>query len=479
MKRKPAQSHCPRPHDYKQHSINIDLSRFTNIINIRSIDEELRACKNVLIPNHLKKFIGNNYGGTHSLSTYSLAHLLLDSDIIGVVDVQAMISFEDLVDKLLPYNMIPACVPEFKGITLGGSLQGLAAESTSFKYGFVHDSIIGFEAILGDGSVVWCSANTNSDLFHGLPGTFGSIAFVTRIKMLCIKSAPYVLLQCSLTNNINQCTQTLNYIKDNEKNDIDFLEGFGYSRTRYVTCKGQFLASNDYIKAIMNGPNNFKFLTCLGYGDKWFFNQINDEIKKDKNKNFIYPLKDYLFRHDRGSFWMASYRIPQFIGRWMGSLLDSTNMFKLANMLPWAFPKSVIVLQDFMLPRGRVNIFHDEMQDNLGGLYPLWLLPMHNFRQKQGIFTVPSTNEHLINVGMYGIPRSKGYKFIKNNKDLEALLYHCNGRKVFYSHSFYEKDFFYNELYDGKKYFHLRRKYKVSDAFHEIFDKIITKNGNL
>ena len=389
-----------------------------------------------------------------------------------------MISFEDLVDKLLPYNMIPACVPEFKGITVGGSLQGLAAESTSFKYGFVHDAIIGFEAILGDGSVKWCSANTNSDLFYGLPGTFGSIAIVTRIKMLCIKSAPYVLLQCSVTNNINQCVQSLNYIQDNEKDEVDFIEGFGYSRSLYAACKGQFLSTNDYIKLITNS-HNFKYLTCLNYGDKWFFNQIYDEIKR-KNPNYlIYPLKDYLFRHDRGSFWMASYRIPQCIGRWMGSLLDSTNMFKLANMLPWAFPKSVIVLQDFMLPRGRVSVFHDEMQNNLGGLYPLWFLPMHNYRQKQGIFTAPKTNENLINIGMYGIPRAKGYKFIKNNMDLEVLLYHCNGRKVFYSHSFYDKKFFYNELYDGEKYFNLRQKYKVNNAFHEIFDKIITKNGCL
>ena len=59
-----------------------------------------------------------------------------------------------------------------KGITVGGSLQGLAAESSSYKYGFVHDAIIGFEAVLTDGSVLWCSADSNSDLFYSLPGKF-------------------------------------------------------------------------------------------------------------------------------------------------------------------------------------------------------------------------------------------------------------------------------------------------------------------
>ena len=57
-----------------------------------------------------------------------------------------------------------------KGITVGGSLQGLAAESTSFKYGFVHDAIIGFEAVLTNGTVLWCSPQCNSELFYSLPG---------------------------------------------------------------------------------------------------------------------------------------------------------------------------------------------------------------------------------------------------------------------------------------------------------------------
>lgn len=58
----------------------------------------------------------------------------------------------------------------------------------------------------------------------------------------------------------------------------------------------------------------------------------------------MYPTKDYLFRHDRTSFSMASYRTPQPIGRLVGKLLDSRAMFHLATALPWAFPKSQIVL---------------------------------------------------------------------------------------------------------------------------------------
>ena len=105
-----------------------------------------------------------------------------------------MCSFEALVDALLPLGLIPAVVPEFKGITVGGSLQGLAAESTSFKLGYVHDCIVGFEAVLGDGQVLWCSESENAELFRALPGSFGSLAVCTRVRMLCLRAAPFV--QC-------------------------------------------------------------------------------------------------------------------------------------------------------------------------------------------------------------------------------------------------------------------------------------------
>lgn len=87
LKRKIEQSHCPRPQDYKDDSLQIDMSRMNKIIQI--------------IP----------------LSTKD-ATLGKCGDITAAVDVQAMMSMEDMVDALLPYNMIPAVVPEFKGISI-------------------------------------------------------------------------------------------------------------------------------------------------------------------------------------------------------------------------------------------------------------------------------------------------------------------------------------------------------------------------
>ena len=240
---------------------------------------------------------------------------------------------------------------------------------------------------------------------------------------------------------------------------------------------------NDDIKNDINSHQNNNLNTNLNNNMN---NNLNNNLNLNKNLNddliisqFTLPLKDYLFRHDQGSFWMASYRIPQIIGKFMGQILDSTNMFKLATALPWAFPKNTIVLQDFILPRNNVKEFFNSMEEQLD-VWPVWLLPMRNIPQERSLFASPNNldGQHLCNVGAYGIPNKK-YNFIQDNIKLEELLFQHNGRKVYYSHAFYVKDFFYNKLYDGIKYFQLRNKYCADEALPEIFDKIITKDGKL
>ena len=170
LKRKIEESHCPRPQLYKENSIQIDVSLLNKVL---SLDKN-------------------------------------ENENINIVETGAMISFENLVDELLiNYNLIPAVVPEFKGITVGGSIQGLAAESTSLKYGFVHDAVIEFEVILSNGSIVICNKNINSDLFYGIPGSFGSIGIITKVKILCIHAESYIKLNIKSFNKFSDLKKSL------------------------------------------------------------------------------------------------------------------------------------------------------------------------------------------------------------------------------------------------------------------------------
>ena len=89
----------------------------------------------------------------------------------------------------------------------------------------------------------------------------------------------------------------------------------------------------------------------------------------------VIPLSDYLFRHDRGSFWMASYTMPSMVGRALGFLLPSHRMYKMANALPSVFKKSEILLQDFMIPFPNIAEFVYRLNNYLG-VWPLWFCPL-------------------------------------------------------------------------------------------------------
>jgi hypothetical protein len=69
LQRRPSQSHCPRPHDYKENSIQLDFSSFTDPISIELLTKE-------------------------SPVIASLPKGPLGSEFSAIVDVQAMISYE-------------------------------------------------------------------------------------------------------------------------------------------------------------------------------------------------------------------------------------------------------------------------------------------------------------------------------------------------------------------------------------------------
>ena len=342
-----------------------------------------------------------------------------------------------------------------------------------------------FDLLCSELQVLISDRKTNEDLFFGLPGSFGSLAVCTRVRMLCLEASPMVQVHCLRHSNATDCVRFMGAVQDRtlkERADVDFMEGICYSPSLSVSISASFVAPSSPLSNTVKA--NCPVHRCNGWrGNKWFYNQILDLARGGVEgaaelPSILMPTKDYLFRHDQGSFWMASYRIPQWLGRLMGPLLDSSAMFYLANLLPFAFPKREIVLQDFMLPRENVATFIQGL-DNLLGLYPLWLLPMKSRKVDGLIFGGPPTKSgQVCNVGAYGIPK-KRYDFIPSNKILEALLFRHGGRKVYYSHAFYSREFFYDALHDGRRYFRLREKYNASSAFPEIYDKIITKNGKL
>ena len=80
--------------------------------------------------------------------------VLPDSPDGPVAEVQGMCTYEDLVDATLPHGLVPYVVPQLRTITLGGAVTGLGIESTSFRLGLPHESVLEMDVFTGSGQVV-------------------------------------------------------------------------------------------------------------------------------------------------------------------------------------------------------------------------------------------------------------------------------------------------------------------------------------
>lgn len=219
----------------------------------------------------------------------------------------------------------------------------VAGESTSFKYGFFHDSCTGYEIILGDGSIVTATPdNEYADLFHATPGSYGSLGLVTAASIRLIPALPYVAMAYT---HFDRVSDLMSYLAEaNERPTTDFIEGIGYSPSSFVACEGMEVSA-DSAQAGVYG----KMRRLSRFYSPWFYRNVQkkrgDMVRDPLSVCDVIPLEDYLFRHDRGSFWMASYKMPSLVGRGLGFLLSSHNMYKMATALPSVFDKSEILLQ--------------------------------------------------------------------------------------------------------------------------------------
>ena len=124
----------------------------------------------------------------------SFNHVLRIDPGRRTAEVEGMTTYETLVDETLRYGLLPAVVPQLKTITLGGAVSGLGIESSSFKYGLVHETVEAMEILTGTGDIVACSACRNPDLFFGFPNSYGTLGYALRLTIRLVPAQPYIHL---------------------------------------------------------------------------------------------------------------------------------------------------------------------------------------------------------------------------------------------------------------------------------------------
>ena len=79
---------------------------------------------------------------------------------------------------------MPLVVPQLRTITLGGAVAGLGIESTSFRHGLPHESVLEMDVLTGDGKIITATPDgEHADLFAAFPNSYGSLGYATRLRI--------------------------------------------------------------------------------------------------------------------------------------------------------------------------------------------------------------------------------------------------------------------------------------------------------
>ena len=383
-------------------------------------------------------------------------------------DVQGMCTYEDLVDATLPYGLIPYVVPQLRTITLGGAVTGLGIESTSFRNGLPHESVIEMDVFTGAGEVV--TTRPGEDLFDTFPNSYGSLGYATRLKIKLEKVPGYVALRHVRFDDAGVLAKTISAITESREYDgqrVDGLDGVAFAPGEYYLTLARFTDQA--------GPTS-----DYHSGQAVFYRSLQ------QRESDLLTMYDYLWRWDTDWFWCSGAfgaqnpRIRRFWPeRFRRSdvymrLLGLDRRFDIADRLDRRAgrPLRERVVQDIEVPVERVPEFLEWFDAEIG-MRPVWLCPLVAGRAWPSYPLQPG--EVYVNAGFWGTVHV-GPEAVDapKNRAIETKVHELDGHKSLYSEAFYDEATF-NALYDGENLARVKAIFDPEDRMTKLFDKVVKR----
>ncbi|KAF9888589.1 hypothetical protein FE257_008521 [Aspergillus nanangensis] len=383
--------------------------------------------------------------------------------------VEPNVPMDRLVEATLKYGLVPPVVMEFPGITAGGGYAGTAGESSSFKYGFFDRTINYVEMVMADGSVLKASETENSDLFRGAAGAVGSLGVTTLMELQLVEAKKFVKATYHPQKTVKDSIESVH--AQTLEPDNHYVDGMLFNQEHGVVVAGEM---TDEL------PSATSIQTFSNAWDPWYYLHVKDKTRTKASPVTDYiPLAEYLFRYDRGGFWVGKsafdyFKFPfnRYSRWWLDDFLHTRMLYKALHASGEA---SRYVVQDLALPYGTAESFIDYTSEKLD-IWPLWLCPLKQspaptFHPHSGDVEADGrTPQQMLNIGVWGFGPSDPETFVSANRDLERRLRELGGMKWFYAHTYYKEDEFWN-MYDRQWYDGLRQKYSAT-TLPSVYDKV-------
>ena len=392
------------------------------------------------------------------LDTSKLTSILRIDPKERTARVEANVPMDRLVQATLKYGLLPPVVPEFPGITVGGAIQGGAGESSSFRHGCVNATANRIEIILADGSVINTSRTDHPDLFWGMAGACGSLGVVTAAELQLIPAKRYVTVTYLPVHGFAEALQK---VQETASGDYDFVDGILFSPDSGVIIAGKLADEPTARLTRFHRPH-----------DEWFYLHAQKQAVLGNESSESIPVADYLFRYDRGAFWMGKHAFDLFgipFSRANRTLLHGLlSTRRLYHALQASGLSHTYIIQDIALPANKAQAFLQYI-DKTFEIYPLWLCPLP-VDTMSPLLVNHLKAEQVINIGVWGPFAGSHDAFIAANRDLEQKAHELGGRKWLYAHTYYSPDEFW-QIYDMPWYAALRDSYHA-ETLPTVYDKV-------
>lgn len=387
-------------------------------------------------------------------------------------DVAGMCTYENLVAATLPYGLLPLVVPQLKTITLGGAVTGLGIESTSFRNGLPHESVLEMDILTGAGELLTVSPEQHGDLYRAFPNSYGTLGYSTRLRIALEPVAPFVALRHIRFHSLTAMVTTMKRIIDTGGRDgvpVDYLDGVVFSADESYLCVGK--------RTTTPGPVS----DYTGQHIYYRSIQHDNDVKEDR-----LTIHDYVWRWDTDWFWCSrAFGVQnRQLRRWWPrryrrssvywKLMAADRRFGIADWIEARHgrPPRERVMQDVELPIERTCEFLEWFLGSVP-IAPIWLCPLRLRDHNSWPLYPIQPGRSYVNVGFWSsVPA--GVTENATNRTIEAKVSALDGHKSLYSDSFYTREEF-NELYGGESYNAVKKIYDPDSRLLDLYAKTVQR----
>jgi FAD/FMN-containing dehydrogenase len=339
-------------------------------------------------------------------------------------------------------------------------------ESSSFRYGLVHDSLLELEVLLPEGKVVVCNAdNEHRDLFFGFPNSYGTLGYALRVRARVMPVRPYVKLR-----------------------HVRFNDARAYFTELAQRCNDPAVAFID--GTVMNGEELYLTLGCFSdtapYISNYQYEHIYYRSIAQREEDYL-SISDYLWRWDTDWFWCSKNLgaqnplVRRLLGperlnsRFYTKVMRLNSRWRLTRQLDrlsrYRYRESVI--QDVDIPVERAAEFLEFFLANVD-VRPIWICPI---RSNAHWTLYPMQAQALyVNFGFWDVVRRReAHAPGTFNRMIEDRVRSLDGIKSLYSDSYYTPEVFWAQ-YNGEAYRQLKQRYDPQSVFKDLYAKCVLRH---